>query len=290
VLEDERAADGRVVGTATVFLTGRACPWHCAMCDLWRGTIAQDTPRGALPRQLELVGERIAGAAHVKLYNAGSFFDSRAVPVDDYGAIAERVAGFENVVVESHPALVGERLDRLRDSMAWASPGAPPLLEVAMGLETAHPEALRRLDKGVTVGQFATAAEALRTRGVALRVFLLVGPPFVAPEEQDAWLLRSVETAFECGASVVSLIPTRGGNPPLDAMIEAGAFHTPRLADLERGFEAALAAARGRGRVFADLWNLARFAGCERCLPARRERLHRANLEQRLGDPVACDA
>jgi len=34
ILEDERAATGTIDRLATVFLTGRECPWRCAMCDL----------------------------------------------------------------------------------------------------------------------------------------------------------------------------------------------------------------------------------------------------------------
>ena len=35
---------------ATIFLTGRECPWRCVMCDLWQHTIESDTPAGALVR------------------------------------------------------------------------------------------------------------------------------------------------------------------------------------------------------------------------------------------------
>ena len=48
-----------------------------------------------------------------------------------------------------------------------------------MGLETAHPDALARLNKGCTLDDFARAARALAAHGVGLRVFLLVHPPFV---------------------------------------------------------------------------------------------------------------
>jgi hypothetical protein len=157
-----------------------------------------------------------------------------------------------------------------------------------MGLETAHPEALRRLEKRLSLDEFAAAAEALCLRGVALRVFLMVGPPFVPAVEQEAWLERSVAFAFDCGASVVSLIPTRGGNAPLDALVAAGEFALPQLSDLERAVEAVLPG--GRGRVLADLWDLERFARCPQCLPPRHDRLQRANLEQVLSPPVACDA
>jgi uncharacterized Fe-S cluster-containing MiaB family protein len=43
----------------------------------------------------------------MKLFNAGSFFDPRAVPESDYGQIAALVAGLERVIVASHPTLVG---------------------------------------------------------------------------------------------------------------------------------------------------------------------------------------
>ena len=42
------------------------------------------------------------------------------------------------MIVESHPSLVGERTWRLRDRLARGS--HTTRLEVAMGLETAHPE------------------------------------------------------------------------------------------------------------------------------------------------------
>src|SRR4029453_540645 len=60
IVEDERAAGGaRRARVATVFLTGRECPWRCVMCDLWRGTIASDTPPGAIPRQVETARDEL---------------------------------------------------------------------------------------------------------------------------------------------------------------------------------------------------------------------------------------
>ena len=80
------------------------------------------------------------------------------------------------------------------------------------------PERLQRaLNKRFTLEGFAAAARALDDRGVALRVFLLISPPFIDPGDQDAWLLRSVDAAFNCGAAVVSLVPMRPGNGTIDA-------------------------------------------------------------------------
>jgi radical SAM enzyme (TIGR01210 family) len=287
VVEDELAADGRLVRAATIFLTGRECPWRCVMCDLWQHTIALDTPPGALVRQLDdglqtLLGEG-ALPDHVKLYNAGSFFDPRAVPECDYAAIAQRLSPFAHVVVEAHPALVGDRLVRFGRALADAGCGRHrPTLEVAMGLETAHPEALDRLNKGFTTDQFAAAAERLHQHGASLRTFLLVGVPFISRSHQQESIARSVSFAFDCGSSVVSLIPTRPGNGALEALGVA----PPTLRDLETALERALQAPRGR--VFADLWDLHRFASCKGCFHARHDRLRRMNHDQRLHPPVHC--
>jgi archaeosine synthase beta-subunit len=284
LVEDERSEDGPVARVVTIFLTGRECRWRCAMCDLWRYTIPGDTPRGAIPAQLDqalgdLRGRGGARPTHLKLYNASSFFDPRAVPEADYARVAERLAGFDRVIVESHPALVGARVDRFQSAISAS-------LEVAMGLETAHPGALERLNKRMTLDQFARAAEALHRHGVALRAFVLVFAPFVPREEQDEWLARSVDFAFTCGASVVSLIPTRTGNGALEALAGARSFEEPTLADLERSF--GLGLERSRGRVFADLWDLGRFAECSECLTDRAERLRLMNLEQRARPSIDC--
>jgi len=292
IVEDERTATGALARMATVLLTGRECPWRCAMCDLWTYTIAEDTPLGAIPAQVSAARRALGGepdpVSGMKLYNAGSFFDPRAVPEADYDAVALALAGLSRVVVESHPALVGRRVDRLLAALErQRGSSEPPQLEVAMGMETAHPPALERLNKRFTLDGFADAARRLDDRGVSVRVFLLISPPFVPQAEQDTWLARSVDAAFGCGASVVSLVPTRTGNGTLETLT-AEDFTSPDLDDIERSLALALTHARGRGRVFADLWDLHRFARCPQCLDARSRRLEAMNHAQRLLDPCRC--
>ncbi len=294
-VEQEPTESGQLADVVTVFLTGRECPWHCAMCDLWKYTIEGDTPVGALPHQIrgsvEEARSRFSHDAcerHIKLYNAGSFFDPRAVPPSDYGAIASAVAGFSRVVVESHPALIGPRVDEWRYALDGEAAGRGPRLEVAMGLETANPVALERLNKQMTLDQFRRAAGELARRDIALRVFVLVAPPFVAASEQAHWLGRSVDLAFDCGASVVSLIPMRDGNGAVEALADEGLYDAPTLDGFEAAMEQAIEGARGR--VFADLWDLERLASCGACFGARKARLTRMNLTQRAVAPVSCEA
>ena len=289
VVEDERTDTGRVELVATVFLTGRECPWRCVMCDLWQHTTEADTPAGAIAAQVATATDELArthpDVSRIKLYNAGSFFDPRAVPPSDHDAVAHATRRYDRIVVESHPSLVGARTEAFLDTLSQHrnnAASAGPVLEVAIGLETAHPTALDRINKRMTLDDFRRAADRLAGMGAALRVFLLVKPPFVADGEQDEWLVRSIEEAIDCGASVVSLIPTRHGNGAMEALMATGDFTPPHLADLERSLTLGIDLAPRRGvRVFADLWDLDRFASCPHCLADRRERLRTMNVEQR---------
>lgn len=299
VVEQERDADGRVRPAATVFLTGRECPWRCVMCDLWRQTIADDTPPGALVHQIALavtaLRDQPTWPAVLKLYNAGSFFDPRAVPVGDHRAIARAVLPFERVCVESHPLLVEARLAPFLQVLRDVSNGPVPACEIAMGLETAHPVALERLHKRFTLEQFARAAATVHRAGAVLRVFLLVGVPFIAAALQAEWVRRSVHVAFDLGAAVVSLIPTRSGNGAVEALMATGEFEPPTLCALEDAFDEAIPIGRQRTttaaddrRVFVDLWDIERLTTCRRCAAARRTRLEAMNLGQRVLPRVMC--
>jgi radical SAM enzyme (TIGR01210 family) len=286
-VEQERSKDGTVVSVAAVFLTNRECPWRCVMCDLWRNTLEESVPVGAIPEQIgyalarlpELA--RLPGARHIKLYNSGSFFDPRAIPPEDFPAIADGVKSFEHVIVESHPALVGESALRFRNLLA-----AP--LEVAMGLETVHPDILPRLNKRMSLGQFAAASDFLRENAIDLRVFILVKPPFLREEEAFDWAARSINFAFDCGATAVSLIPTRGGNGAMAALADNGEFSPPQLATLESALVYGLGL--DRGRVFADLWNLNAGQSCPVCYDQRLERLQAMNLRQIVLPAALCPA
>jgi len=285
-VEEERSESGEVVPVATVFLTNRECPWRCVMCDLWQNTLTESVPAGAIPEQIDraLAGMAVGGPAprQIKLYNSGSFFDPRAVPRDDYPAIAGRVGRFERVLVECHPSLIGPEVLRFRDRLAGR-------LEVAMGLETAHPVVLEKLNKRMTLDDFARAAEFLLRHGVALRAFILVRPPFLpAKAEARHWAKRSIDFAFDCGASVGSLIPTRGVNGAMETLQALGQFSPPSLTDLESAADYGIGLQRGR--VFADLWDLEKFSQCAACCEARRQRLRRMNLGQQVERPVRCVA
>jgi archaeosine synthase beta-subunit len=280
LLEDEIGPDGALWPCATLFLTNRECPFRCLMCDLWKNTLSESLAPGAIPAQIDAglaeispfaarnerlpegVGEwsETGGGRHaraVKLYNSGSFFDPNAISPEDDDEIARRVRGFERVIVECHTAfLMGkhrERVLKFRDAIA------PATLEIAIGLETAHEGVLEKLNKRMTLADFREASAWLRSEGIALRVFILVRPPFLTEEEGRLWACRSLDVAAECGATLAALIPVRAGNGAMEVLREAGLWEPPTLQSVEAALEYGQALSPRNMRVVADLWDISLF-------------------------------
>jgi archaeosine synthase beta-subunit len=153
-VEQEKDLSGQIISVATIFLINRECPWRCIYCDLWKNTTVETVPPGAVSGQIgfALAQPGMSDACQIKLYNAGSFFDPKAIPPDGFPAIAERLRDFERVIVECHPALVGASAVRFRDLLNRTSRGT---LEVAMGLEIADDAILAKLNKRMTLAMFA---------------------------------------------------------------------------------------------------------------------------------------
>ncbi len=283
IVEDERRPGGTIERALTVFLAGAECSFTCSFCDLWRWTVDGPTPTGALPTQLARVLHSLQRPLpdRLKLYNASNFFDRRAVPAEDVPAIAELARPFAGVTVESHATTIGP----LTLEFGRRIPGR---LEVAVGLETIHPLAARHLNKRLDLAQFDRSAGFLAEHDVDLRVFVLLGAPYVEPEESTEWTVRTAEYAARRGATAIALIPVRGGNGELERLAALGDFVPPNLSQLEASLERCLGLAPVV--VAADLWDIDRLPACTECRPHRIARVRRLNLTGRLEPPVACHA
>ena len=290
--EEEPDEFGALVPTSVVFLTNRECRFRCLMCDLWKNTLDDVVPRGAIAHQIRVALSELPPARHIKLYNAGSFFDPEQIPPDDDEEIASAVEGFDRVIVESHPAFLGGKYaDRFRRFQSLIR----GKLEVAIGLEAANLNVLRLLNKRMMLEGFQRAADFLHRHDAALRVFVLLSPPFVVIRRHAVQIAcESIAFAEDCGATVCSVIPTRGGNGAMEVLDKS--FVPPTLRELEAVIEYGLGARPPRTnpfgvvermRVFADLWDIERFFDCD-CSPARAHRLRMMNREQRVPEPVAC--
>ena len=256
------------------------------MCDLWQNTLDETVPAGAISAQIDFALDQtereccdLAKLQQIKLYNAGSFFDAQAIPEAEEAVISTRLAKFSRVIVESHPALIGDRCLRFGDRLNGQ-------LEIALGLETVHPEALVKLNKRVSLGQFRDAADFITRHEIALRTFVLLQPPFIPVDESVEWARHSIDFSQDCGATVTTLIPTRTGNGAMDHLAAVGQFIEPTLVQLEDAMDYGVGQARGR--VFADLWDLERFSSCTACFPQRRDRLAKQNDTQQIPARITC--
>jgi hypothetical protein len=275
LFEQEPQLNAAPARALTLFLINKECPWTCLMCDLWKYTTNERVAPGTIPAQIEkaltAVAAELNDTSTIKLYNAGSFFDPAAIPPCDYGDIARLCQKFSRVVVESHPALIGDSVVQFRDLLDGQ-------LEIAMGLETVHPQVLPKLNKKVTLSAFAAAAKFLQENRISLRTFVLHQPPFIVSEpEALAWTRESVQFAINCGSRLTSIIPTRTGNGAMEQLAAAGEFALPTLDSLHT----ALATCINRETVvMADLWDLEHFSRCSHCFPQRKTALERMNFEQ----------
>lgn len=280
LVEKERTISGKIEDTGIIFLTNRECPFHCLMCDLWKNTTDESVAVGSIPKQIEWALEQMPDVKHLKLYNSGSFFDSRAIPEDDYKGIASLLKDFETIIVESHPRMINKKCLNFRDMLK-------PELNIALGLETVHPDILRKLNKQMTVDDFRNSVSFLTKHNIRSRAFILLRPPMLSESEGIRWAERSIDFAFDAGVECCTIIPVRAGNGAMDFLMEKGDFNPPDIHSLEKILEYGIGLRAGR--VFADVWDLALFSNCKKCIDQRTDRLIEMNLSQKIAAVVDCE-
>ncbi len=279
LVENERSASGKVEPVATLFLTNKECPFRCLMCDLWKNTTDERTPVGAIPHQIALALKRLPPARHIKLYNSGNFFDTKAIPPADYAEIAALLDPFETVIVECHPKLINKRCLEFQAMLKGQ-------LEIAIGLETAHPDILLKLNKGMDLEDFQSAVAFLNRHQINTRAFTLLKPPFLSEQDGIYWAKKTLDFAFDCGVATCVIIPTRAGNGAMDWLEANGAFSRPSIISLEKVL--AYGILLQTGHVYADVWDLEYFSTCPTCIEQRRQRLTTMNHLQKILPEINC--
>jgi radical SAM enzyme (TIGR01210 family) len=279
LVEKERTASGKLEDTATIFLTNRECPYKCLMCDLWKNTTDSTSIAGTIPDQIEWALNQMPSAKHLKLYNSGSFFDRKAIPVSDYQRIADIVSHFETVIVEAHARLIGNTCLDFKKLLK-------PELQVALGLETVHQDVLQKLNKQMSLENFSDAVSFLKQNEIQTRAFILLRPPFLSEEEGIYWAERSIDFAFNCGVECCIIIPVRAGNGAMDRLKDMNLFSPPNIISLEKVLEYGIGLKRGR--VFADVWDIEIFSSCKNCLDERTKRLIYMNFFQTSSESINC--
>ena len=278
--EQEPDRSGEVQEVNTLFLTSKECAFACLMCDLWKNTLTGPLKPGAILHQMDYALTRLPEASVIKLYNSGNFFDTKAIPVEDYPGIISRVQSYARIIVENHPKLCTQNCVEFSRQLNGT-------LEIALGLESIHPAVLPRLNKQLTREDFESAASFLRKNNIELRAFVLLNPPYLTDEKENIeWTLKTVEFAFDCGVGCCSIIPTRTGNGIMEILHKQGAYVPPSLDSLEEAFERSLAL--NRGRVFVDTWDIGFLSRCPNCFQQRKQRLEQMNLTQKIQEKISC--
>jgi radical SAM enzyme (TIGR01210 family) len=278
--EQEPDQDGNLQQINTIFLTSKECSFKCIMCDLWKNTLKGPMSPGAILKQIDYALNRLPEANVIKLYNNGNFFDQKAIHPSEYPGIIERLHSYKKVIVENHSKLCGQACLDFNEKLNGK-------LEVAMGLETIHPEVLPKLNKQLSPEDFKVAADFLRSLDIDIRAFILLNPPFLTGERENIeWTIKTVQFAFDCGVGCCSIVPTRSGNGIMETLQEQGYYVPPSLNALEMVFEKALELKQGQ--VFVDSWDIDFISKCPHCFEARKNRLNQMNLKQKFYEPIAC--
>lgn len=265
---------------STLLITNRECPWRCTMCDLWKNTT--DAPVGApeIISQIQFGISKLPSSDWIKIYNSGSFFDLKAIPRDAWKPIAKMCHDYSHLIVENHPRLVSNKILEFQSYLK-------PSLEIAMGLETANEEILKKLNKGFTLTDFRKSCNFLRKANIKIRAFILIAPPWTQSHSQAVNdVISSCKFAEECGIDQISLIPTRGDSGFMKKLQLSGEFIPFHSELIEDAFDGAITSFTNRCHL--DTWDLNKFFDCHSCKTERISRIERINQHQSISQRISC--
>lgn len=173
----------------TIILSSGKCAWrNCFACGWGKIEAPVDTER--LKKQVKIID--ISAIDELKVFSSGSFLDDKQFPREFRKWFAEHIRNKElkNVIIESRPEFITD--ENLSDFKGLK-------LTVAIGLECADDEVLRKYKKGFTVRDYLKAVKTLRKNGMGVRTYLLVNMPFSNQEKLE----KSVDFALKHSDSIV---------------------------------------------------------------------------------------
>ena len=131
-----------------------------------------------ITKQFDSAMDQLDGISFLKIYTSGSFLDESEITSDTSDHMLKRCADANlKLLFESRPEYVtSERLDRMlviHDD-----------LEIALGLESSNDNVLRySINKGFAVEDYEKATAVLNAKGIDVRTYVLLKPPFLTESE-----------------------------------------------------------------------------------------------------------
>jgi len=144
-----------------IVLNSGKCAWgNCVFCG-WGKECASISTNQLIEKFDREKGEE------VKLFCSGSFLDHKQFPIGFQEHVAKEMQG-KKLYIESRPEYITkENLEKFNGVK----------LVVAIGLEVADNEVLKKLKKGITLEKFKKAAELIHSQGFKVKAYILVNPP-----------------------------------------------------------------------------------------------------------------
>lgn len=181
VWREKENLGGKVVDAGVIILRTSGCShFHsggCSMCG-YNAESERSVSGDDLVKQFDGARAGLGEVAMLKIYTSGSFLDGREVPEPAFrhvlGSCADRG---ERLLMESRPEYItGESLGKMLSTHED--------VELAIGLESANDKVLRHsINKGFTVADYDRAATLMNEKGVDLRTYVLLKPPFLTERE-----------------------------------------------------------------------------------------------------------
>jgi len=195
----------------TMFLTSGKCSWgECYACG-WGRLTGPDPKTNKLKSIIDRKFKGLHKSKRLRIFASGSFFDDKQFPreVRKYIFNKARDHGFKELVVESRPEFItNDRLNDCKDIQ----------LIVAIGLEVADNNILKKYRKGFTVENYIQAAEVLKICGCKLRTYLMVGMPFIKDHKKSLKKSVSLVKKYSDEIVLINTFPHREA-PIFDAWI-----------------------------------------------------------------------
>ena len=216
----------RQYGSVQMCITTAGClkarAGSCTMCSYGRGVLpGKDELRAALRDVLGTLGGDVRS---VLFGTCGSILDRAEFPDELLDVVLDEASlldpGIRIILETSYTTVNRDILSRIRSRLP------DRMIDIEMGLESADPEVLEwSLNKDIDLVAFTECVSMIHSAGFDVTVNILVGSPFLTPEEQVKDASDSLEWASACGADTVVLFPVNiKDGTALKVLYDRGAY------------------------------------------------------------------